>query len=154
VTATSHAFAAGDVLNYIPRWHHCREGSAIVLDNGCAVDTFWSNDRAVLTAEELATADLRFRLDDYRKLGESWDDTLDEWLTYAPADRQVITSQHGLQAVHYVRIGAEPGMATQIGNAREAVALAQGEVRSAERRLGWRREELAALESSVAGEST
>ena len=57
-------FVPGDVLRYLPRWTHCREGVAIVQDNGVAVDTYWSSDRAVLTDEELATAERQFNVGD------------------------------------------------------------------------------------------
>lgn len=143
------ASAPGDVLDYIPERYHCREGVAVVMESGTPVDTFWSlsGDSHALTDAERATAGLRFRLSDYRKLGESWDDKKAEWLTYAPADRQVITSQHGLQRTYYVRIGSEPDLATQISNARERVAEAEAEVRAAEGFLERRREDLAELEA-------
>lgn len=133
----------GDVLDYVPSHIHCREGIAIVQANGCALDTYWSNDRYVLKSEEYATARLRFRLEDFREIAHE-----DEWMTYAPADRQVITSQHGLQRTYYLRIGSEPDLATQIENAREAVEKAEREVDSAQARLGRRREDLANLEAT------
>jgi hypothetical protein len=142
MTDYSTARAPGDVLDYVPNRHHCREGIAIVLDSGRAVDTFWSSERSVLTAGEMATSGLRFRLAEFREISFE-----QEWLTYAPTDRQVITAQHGLQQTYYVRIGAEPDLATQISNARERVQEAEREVSSAQFSLARRREDLAALES-------
>jgi hypothetical protein len=143
----------GDVLDYIPDGgRHCREGIAIVNERGDAVDTFWDSgsESHLLTEAELATAGLRFRLGDYRELGKThWDrGHKDTWLTYAPADRQVTTAQHGLQSTLYVRNGAEPDLDTQIANAREAVQEAEHAVGSAQSRLEWRREDLAKLEAA------
>lgn len=148
---TTH-FAPGDVLRYAPTGGtHCRQATAIVNENGCAVDTFWGverySDGHALSADELDTAELSFRLGDYRKLGEHWDHKHDEWMTYAPADRQRIGSQHQYQSTYYVRVGAEPDLETQIVNAREAVEEAERGVRSAESTLQRRREELARLEA-------
>lgn len=149
--AYTGTFEPGDVLDYIPSdGHHCREGTALVNERGVAVDTFWDSGSGahVLNDTELATAGLRFRLADYHEIGKShWDRGHKEtWLTYAPADRQIITAQHGLQSTLYVRNGAEPDLDTQIANAREAVQEAESAVGSAQARLGWRREDLAKLE--------
>ena len=132
----------GDVLDYIPRERWCREGTAIVLENGRAADTYWSSERHILNEDELKTAGLRFRLSDFRQIPSQ-----DEWMTYAPADRQVITAQHGLHRTYYVRIGAEPDLETQIANARDRLAQAEAEIATAMRRAEWRREDLAKLEA-------
>jgi hypothetical protein len=129
-------FKPGDVLSYVPvgGWH-ARQGTAIVDERGCAVDTFWGvqgySDGHVLSEAELAEAELKFRLGDYCKLGEHWDRKHDEWLTYAPEDRQMIGSQ--------------------IQNARNAVEDAERGVSSAENRLHWARQDLARLESLRVG---
>jgi hypothetical protein len=149
---TTTQFVPGDVLRYAPTGGtHCRQCTAVVGENGCAVDTYWGvarySDGHVLSAQELETAELLFRLGDFRKLGEHWDDKHDEWMTYAPADRQRIGSQNQYQSTYYVRVGAEPDLETQITNARDSVELAEGNVRIAESRLQWRRQELAELEA-------
>jgi hypothetical protein len=151
----SHTFSPGDVLDYIPdeRWgNHCREGIAIVNESGYAVDTFWGGygggNEHYLNEKEVETAGLLFRIGDYRKLGDHWGHHREEWLTYAPCDRQVITSQHRLQQTYYVRSGAEPNFATQIANAREAVREAERAVASAQLVVEWRREDLAKLENT------
>lgn len=143
-------FAPGDVLRYSPTGGtHARQCTAIVLQNGNVMDTFWGlrpgDGGHYLSPEELATAELVFNLNDYRKLGEHWEPKRDEWLTYAPADRQRVGSQGQWQSTYYVRIGAGPDLETQIENARVAVEDA---VHSAERRLQWAREDLARLEAS------
>jgi hypothetical protein len=149
-------FKPGDVLSYVPvgGWH-ARQGTAIVDERGCAVDTFWGvqgySDGHVLSEAELAEAELKFRLGDYCKLGEHWDRKHDEWLTYAPEDRQMIGSQAQYQSTYYVRIGAEPDLNTQIQNARNAVEDAERGVSSAENRLHWARQDLARLESLRVG---
>lgn len=155
--STKTKFAPGDVLTYRPdpskfMPNHCREGIAIVGDDGRALDTFWTGggDKHALTAVEWKSAELRFRLGEFRKLGESWDHRREEWLTYAPADRRTITSQHGHCCVYYVRNGADPDLDTQIANAREAVAEAERNVESAQRSLEWRREDLEKLEAKAA----
>lgn len=137
------SWAPGDVLDYTPRDRWCYEGIAVVQENGRALDTYWCINANGLRPDELATARLRFRLADYREIGSE-----DEWKTYAPADRQSISSQHGLQWTYYVRVGAEPDLETQIANARNAVERAESELRAAEWRLTCRRDELAELEGA------
>jgi hypothetical protein len=147
-------FEPGDVLHYTPSGAfepmHCRQATAVVYEDGRAVDTFWGiddrSDGHVLNDKELETAELKFRLGEFRKLGEHWDRKNDEWMTYAPADRQRIGSQHQYQSTYYVRIGAEPDLDTQIANARAELEEAEEAVKSAERRLCWKREDLAKLE--------
>lgn len=137
----------GDVLSYTPsRGWHCREGRAIVSTDGRARDTYWGGtwDAHTLSDDELATAELRFNLGDYRSVRYE-----DEWLTYALADRGIVTHQGGCQRTYYVREGARPDLATQIDNAREAVEAAERNLESAERRLSWRRDDLAKLEAAA-----
>jgi hypothetical protein len=150
---TTTGYAPGDVLRYVPTGGtHARQCTAIVGENGRAVDTYWGvgrcSDGHVLSAQELETAELVFRLGDFRKLGEHWDDKHDEWMTYAPADRQRIGSQNQWQSTYYVRVGAKPDLETQIANACEAVEDAERDVRSAQSTLQRRREHLAKLERS------
>lgn len=144
-------FEPGDVLDYIPKHgNHCRQATAVVYEDG-AVDTFWGVNRYsegyLLGDQEIEGAELRFPLGDFRKLGEHWEHKREEWLTYAPADRQRIGSQHQYQSTYYVRIGAEPDLDTQIANAREALAEAEREVSSAQQRIQLRWEDLAKLEA-------
>ena len=149
----SHGLTPGDVLSYTPlrafEPRHCREGMALVDEHGRAFDTFWGidlGDRHCLTAAELATATVVFNVGDFEMLDKYSHSSRGRWETYNPLDRAVITSQHGLQAVYYVRKGAQPDLETQIENARERVEDAERQVRSAQSGLEWRRRELAALE--------
>ena len=146
----SHAFKPGDVLAYVPRWHHCREGAAFVKDNGVAVDTYWrhtDSSAALLNLEELATAELRFNVNDYDALDIYSPSSRSTWLTYHPDARGRIPSQHGLQEALFVRRGAVPDLATQIENARAEVEKAESAVRVAQDRLTFRREDLESLEA-------
>jgi hypothetical protein len=147
-------FTPGDVLSYIPKWHHCRETTAFVREDGIAVDTFWrhtDSSAAVLSEEEIATAEVRFNVNEFDALDIYSHSSRETWLTYHPDDRGRIPSQHGLQEALFVRKGAEPDLETQIANARREVEEALSEVDSAQRRLEWRREDLAKLEAGRVG---
>lgn len=138
----------GDVLNYLPdrsrfEPNHCREGIAIVNENGRAVDTFWQGGGDhVLNDVELASVELRFRLGEFHTVKSE-----SEWLKYAEQDRRTITAQHGLQRTFYVRNGAEPDLETQIQNARRELADAERELSSAGNHIRWAAVELAKLEA-------
>lgn len=150
---TATRFKAGDVIRYVPDggWH-ARQGTAIVNEHGKAVDTFWGDGSGhVLREKELAGAEVVFNLGDYRKLGEHFERRQDEWLKYAPEDRQRIGSQSQYQSTYYVRVGAEPSLDTQIENARVAVQDAESAVRSAQQTVEWRKEDLAKLEAERNG---
>lgn len=151
-TGETRAFDPGDVLRYFPQdGNHCRQGTAIVHEDGRAVDTFWGlsggNDGHVLRAGELEEAEVLFKLGEYRQLGEHWDKRHDEWLTYAPADRECIGSQHQYQSTYFVRIGAEPDLETQIRNAYEKLREAEEKLRSAGRSIEWAARDIAKLEA-------
>lgn len=147
-------FAPGTVLSYRTdrsvagerdaNW--CREGTAIVRDDGAAFDTFWQSGSEAhrLTATEVERASVVFCIDDFDEL-DRWRPDEQKWLTYAIDDRRRITSQHGLEQRLYVRKGAVPHRDTVLDNLREAVAEAESEARSAESRLERAREDLAAL---------
>lgn len=131
--SSTTTFRDGDVVDYTPRNNerHCREWMAVVKMGRdgrlIMLDTFWgSHDRYPLTPDEQATATVRFHLHDYRQV-PAW-----EWEQYAPADRQTITSQHGLQVQSYVRNEASPDLPTIIQNARDRLERAKERVRSAE----------------------
>lgn len=148
-------FHPGDVVRYTPAQYHCREGIAIGHQRrGITVllDTFWDcgGDQHCLTHEEATTARLLFRLSDYDELDRYSHGVASQWEKYAPADRQVITSQHGLRKRWFIRKGATENMATQIANARREVAKREGEVESAQRRLEWAREDLNRLRAAEA----
>ena len=152
-------FAPGTVLTYTTltrpnRW--CREGTAIVVKSGRAIDTYWgstaSTDSHVLTGEELATAEVLFLLKDYDELDIPRRESPATWKRYAPADRRRTTSQHGLQARWFIRKGAEPDLATQIANAQQNVADAEVALRSAERQLDSDRLALAELQKMGSGD--
>lgn len=138
-------FIPGDVIRYTPGdGHHCREGMAIVAQQQ-AFDTFWSGygDRHLLTADELATAELLFNLADFDELdGNSRHMNEAKWNTYATDDRQLVTSQHGLQKRWFIRKGAEPSWQQQIANAREELDKALRDADQAVRNVGYRHAEL------------
>jgi hypothetical protein len=151
VTAAT-TFKPGDVVRYDVAERHCREGMAIAKERAgggvVLVDTFWqSSGEHVLTDDELTTAEMVFNLADYDELDRYWHESAAKWKTYAPADRETITSQHGLQVRWFVRKGALPDLQTQIENACEAFLDAQTKLRSAEFRaeVAWR--DLAELEA-------
>jgi hypothetical protein len=151
-----HEGALGQVVRYLPdqsrhdpRW--CREGMAISDHMGRFVDTYWTGgvDSHVLNADEQATIEHLFWLDDYREVRTpSGRGTLSEWETYAKEDRQCITSQHGLRVRYFIRNGAQPDMSTQIANAEERVRAAEEAVRSAEWGLENARRRLSELVAS------
>ena len=141
-------FRPGDVVTYHPDQRHCREGTAIAeAPNGFDVvlfDTFWGcgGDQHRLTATEVAAAEFKFAIGDYDELDRYSHSSAGTWLKYAPADRQLITSQHGLQKRWFIRKGATEDLATQIDNAHEKVAEWERAVESATRSLGWARDDL------------
>jgi hypothetical protein len=150
---TKTEFKPGDVVRYdvADRW--CREGTAIAAtwkDQVVLLDTYWqSSDQHRLTDDEVATAELLFNLADFdelpsgRHLGSSG-----KWMQYSPADRKRITAQHGLVVRYFIRKGAQPDLATQIENARQAVADAYEKLRNAERDVDYARRKLARLEAA------
>lgn len=147
-------FAPGDVVRYRPSQHHCREGMAIAEERSGRImlfDTFWasSGDRHVLTHDEIATAELEFRISDYDELDQSHRSMSGVWKKYAPADRQTITSQHGLQHRYFIRKGAAEDWPTQIDNARQELEEREREADSAQRRVEWAREDLAKVIASA-----
>lgn len=152
-TGEARAFEPGAVLRY--RTHdgsnHCRQGTAIVHEDGRVVDTFWGlsggNDGHVLRTSELEDAELLFKLGEYRQLGQHWDKCEEEWLTYAPADRELIGSQHQHQSTYFVRIGAEPDLETQIRNAYEKLREAEEALQSAGHKIEWAARDIALLEA-------
>jgi hypothetical protein len=145
-------YEEGDVLLYTPTERHCREGMAFVSDRGI-IDTYWRStgdgESHILTADELATAKVLFNIRDFDVLDRYSAASRETWLAYHPADRQRITSQHGLQEELFVRCGAQPHLATQIENARERVNAAEQAVEQAEGFLRRKRGVLAGLEAGV-----
>lgn len=123
------AIRTGDVLSYVPRRSHCREGTAFVVNADRVVDTYWrpfgDGESHVLTEQELTTAEVRFNVHDFDVLDSSG--ARRKWETYHPDDRSYISSQHGLREVLFVRRGATPDMATQILNAEGEVAESVGQ---------------------------
>lgn len=53
----SDKLKAGNVLRYTPEQHHCREGTALVDEDGRAFDTYWRgySDRHMLTRADPRT---------------------------------------------------------------------------------------------------
>jgi hypothetical protein len=144
---------AGDVLSYLPSQHHCRQGTALVTEDGLAFDTFWGirpdNQSHFLTPKELTTAEVKFNVNDFDMLDRYSRSSVSTWETYHADDRGRIGSQHQHQSVYFVRKGAQPDLGTQIENARGEVEEAESALRSAQYRLERRREGLARLEAAA-----
>lgn len=128
---------------------HCREGVATQDRPGVFLDTFWggSGDRHRLNATEVLTLRERFDTDDFVELARDGYGSAAraQWQTFAPEDRESVSSQHGLQVRYFVRRGASPDLATQIENAQQKVAEAERALESATSRLHWAKDELRAL---------
>lgn len=84
----------GDVIRYSPDDRWCREGIAIVSQPSrgrlVVADTYWSGSGSgethILTASELSTAELMFRLDEYDELkNEPRGAAENQWKKYLPA---------------------------------------------------------------------
>lgn len=152
-TATT-ALRSGDVIRYVPdpsrfepRW--CREGTAVVREDGKAVDTYWGSgsDNHVLLDVEVTTAEVVFNLADYIELDQYRPGVQAEWAKYREDQRHRITSQHGLQSRYFVLNGAEPDLEQQISNAYEALTTAREALNSAARDLEWKAQAVARLEA-------
>ncbi|MET0993139.1 MAG: hypothetical protein ABWY20_03235 [Mycobacterium sp.] len=140
--------SAGDVYTYSPKQHHCMEGLAIENERGKIIDWFWSGDvvgNQVVSpdAEDLT---LIANLGDYEMTPRDGRESNED---YAPDDRLVIHSQHGLQRTHYIRKGAKPDLSTKIENARERLEDAEYKARSARHAVEWARDALAELEAQA-----
>lgn len=147
---SSTSFKHGDVLSYLPERHHCRETTAFVTERGVALDTYWrptgDGDSHRLTSDELATATVRFNVNDYDALDVYSRSSRSTWETYHPDDRERIPSQHGYQEALFIRRGAKPDLSTQIENARSRLQTAESGLRIAESRVEWCKRDLAELE--------
>lgn len=149
-------YRAGTVVRYTPdpsrhapRW--CREGMAIADDQGVLFDTYWQSggDAHRLMPVEVETAEFVFDVCDFDELDRHSRGSAAEWARYHPNDRQVITSQHGLQRRWFVRKGALPDLSTQIANAEDKVRATENEMRLTAQRLDWAREDLANLTTAA-----
>lgn len=134
-----------ETLDRPNRW--CREGVAVELDGGRLIDTFWAGigSSHQLTEAEVATAVLRFDTDDFDELDEYKQHSKATWNTYAPEDRETITSQHRLRSRLFIRKGAKPDLPTQIENASAELERLRGEAAMAQRRVEWAHDALAKL---------
>lgn len=128
MTTTSTTFREGDVVRYSPEKSWCRERFAIATERRGSVvlvDTYWGlagYDRAVLTANEAASAELSFNLAEVTKVtGATEFVRRTKWERYAEADQFVVTSQHGLTVTYFVRSGAEQSRAAELEQQRTAV---------------------------------
>lgn len=150
---TQVRFKPGDVLRYVPaRGTWARECTAVVLESGRAVDTYWhSYERDsmahILSDAELESASFVFNTGDYDALDRYDKGARAKWLTFHPDDRGRISSQHNLQELLFIRKGATPDLETQIGNARSKVEDAESKLQMAQGTLDWARKELAKLEA-------
>lgn len=115
---------------------------------GRAVDTYWSpdgcQDAHVLRPGELETAVLLFNIQDYERV-----EGRETWEQYNHADRERITSVHGMREALFVRHGARPCIETQVARAREDFESAGAAVRAAAGRLAVARERLAGLDEEL-----
>jgi len=138
--------STGDVYTYSPKERHCLEGLAIENEHGKIIDWFWSGD---VVGNQVVSPDA----EDLTKIANLYDyemtprDGRESNQDYAPEDRLLIHSQHGLQQTHYIRKGAKPDLATRIENARERLSEAEYDARSAQRRVKSAQEALAELEA-------
>ena len=135
-----------DVYTYSPKEYHCTEGLAIENDRGLLIDWFWGGD--VVSHRQYVDRDaedlkLIANLNDYELTPR---DGRESNCNYAPEDRLVITSQHGLQQTFYIRKGSIMDLATRIKNACERLEEAQSEMRSAQRRVEYAQEALNEIE--------
>lgn len=144
MTGSITTFKPGDVLTYRPdpsrhdpNW--CREGMAIVNAEGTAFDTYWASGSEAhrLQADELTTAEVIFNIGEYEELDGNRHGIRRTWETYREDQRQVVTSQHRLQARFFVLKGAQPDLDTQVMNARAALEKAREELVSAGRAIEW-----------------
>lgn len=137
----------GDVYTYTPTQSHCHEGLAIEDERGRLYDWYWGSSRDSMLDKIVSrdAKDLTFiaNLNDYELTAR---DGRESNKDYAPADRLVITSQHGYQRTYYIRKGATPDLSTKIANARRKLEEAESEMRAASFRVEWARKELSALE--------
>lgn len=139
--------SAGDVYTYTPERHHCTEGLAIENERGDLIDWFWAGsgdsmlDKSV--SRDAAGLELIANLNDYEMTPR---DGRESNRDYAPKDRLVITSQHGLQRTHYIRKGAKPDLTTRITNAKTRLERADYELASAQRTVERAQDELAQFE--------
>lgn len=140
----------GDVYTYTPAQRHCAEGLAIEDERGRLYDWFWGSSRDSMLDKVVSrdTADLELiaNLNDYELTPLGGRETN---RNYAPEDRLVITSQHGLQRTYYIRKGSKPDLATKVANARAYLATTESELRSAQFRVQRAQEELSELEASL-----
>ena len=142
--------SAGDVYTYSPDERHCIEGLAIEDERGKLVDWFWGGlivSHRQYVGRDAEDLTLIANLNDYDLTPR---DGRESSRDYAPEDRLMIHSQHGLQCVHYVRKGARPDLATRIENARWRLENAEADAWSAKRSVEHARESLAKLEAEPA----
>lgn len=138
-------FKNGDVIRYRPYSQHCHEGLAIARrDDGDKLryfDTFWGSTPTEKLREDLVNAELVFNLNDYREV-KHW-----EWLKYGLDDRKIVTGQHSLTKIYYVRTEASESLEQQISQARDAVEKKKSELDSAISYLQWAWQDLMRLEA-------
>ena len=125
-------FGLGDVVDYEREREWCREGVAVVRErqDGLLVlaDTYWQGGSGthVLTSAEVATATLRFNVNDYRELAHH------ENRESIPREHwQDIPSQHGLSRRRFVRVDSGPTWEQKHANARQDIIDAIAKVADA-----------------------
>jgi hypothetical protein len=145
--------SVNDVYTYTPKQHHCHEGLAIEDERGNLIDWFWGNSRDSMLDKHVRrdAEDLKLiaNLGDYELTPRDGRESNRE---YAPNDRLVITSQHGLQRTYYIRKGAMPDLPTRIENARYALREAESAASSAKFQVEYAQSVLAELVASAAKE--
>jgi len=138
-----------DVYTYTPTDNHCIEGLAIENERGDLIDWFWGGSTVShrqYVSRDAADLTKIANLDDYELMPRDGRESNEE---YAPADRLIIHSQHGLQRTHYIRKGAEPDLITRIENARQQLRNAEVDLSSAQFNVKWAQGQLAKLTESA-----
>lgn len=128
---TAPPLKINQVFEYEPDNSHARSGYAIVTEFGDGLvlrDTYWSSDRPVLRATEVATAHFAFDLDEYREVKDY------EWEEYAKADQQGYRTQHW---IYLARNDAQPDLDTKIQKAWQELEKARRTVEAAGSHLVW-----------------
>jgi hypothetical protein len=152
-TTTTYEPRDKDVVRYETltrpnRW--CREGIAIAEQRGSGaiylLDTYWghhTSETHVLSDPEIATAELLFNLDDYDELDKYSSGSKLKWERYAPADRRIVTEQHGCYTRWFVRKGAVESWPTKIENAQRELDKKREDLKHAQWHVEWAEQELA-----------
>ncbi|WP_028245383.1 hypothetical protein [Pseudoclavibacter soli] len=144
----------GAYYRYTPKDRHCREGIACAhtyRDTGEAylVDTFWGAEGdpslSCINEHEAKTAQLFFDPDAGWHIPTHDEDTSE----FESSDIRVVTWQHGLRSMTFVRDGATASDRVRVENAVAAVEQARAALSSAQSQLKWAEDDLARLSLEI-----